>query len=178
MSSAGEAREPSRVVIAGGGVGAPGGALALRDLPGRRVLPPLLPPLATFTHRPLSVLEPFPGPGGRRYDLTQIARDAGVELRQDRLERLDPARRPVHPHAGHALTYDALLIAYGAEVREQFRHARTIDDAYLADRLRGLVQDVEDGYVRRVAFVATGPPGWPLPLYELALMTSRAAYDT
>ena len=28
-----------------------------------------------------------------------------------------------------------------------------------------------------MAFVATGPPGWPLPLYELALMTSRAAYD-
>jgi sulfide:quinone oxidoreductase len=177
MSSAGEAREPSRVVIAGGGVAALEAALALRDLAGSRVSTTLLTPLATFTHRPLSVLEPFPGPGGRRYDLTQIARDAGVELRQDRLERLDPERRLVHTHAGHALTYDALLIAYGAEVREQFRHARTIDDAYLAGRLRGLVQDVEDGYVRRVAFVASGLPVWPLPLYELALMISGAAYD-
>jgi sulfide:quinone oxidoreductase len=166
------------VVIAGGGVAALEAALALRELAGSRVSTTLLTPRATFTHRPLSVLEPFAVPGARRYELARLARDAGAELRQDRLERLDPERRLVHTHAGPALPYDALLIAYATEARERFRHARTIDDADLADRLRGLVQDVEDGYVRRVAFVATGPPGWPLPLYELALMISRAAYDT
>jgi sulfide:quinone oxidoreductase len=43
--------------------------------------------------------------------------------------------------------------------------------------LRGLVQDIEEGYVHEVAFVAPGEAFWPLPLYELALMTAHRAYD-
>lgn len=151
-------------------------ALTLRELCPDRVAVTLLTPRTSFTHRPLAVLEPFPGGASRSYDLAQIAHHTGAELVADRLAAVDPERRLVHTAGGGALEYDALLIAYGTEIRERFSHAHTIDDAYL-DRLHGLVQDVEDGYVRRVAFVATGPPGWPLPLYELALMTSRAAYD-
>jgi sulfide:quinone oxidoreductase len=43
--------------------------------------------------------------------------------------------------------------------------------------MHGLIQDIEAGYVKRVAFVV--PPGasWPLPLYELALMTAERADD-
>ena len=43
--------------------------------------------------------------------------------------------------------------------------------------MHGLVQDVEAGYVRRIAFVM--PPGatWPVALYELALMTAARAFD-
>lgn len=152
-------------------------ALALRELAPDRVATTLLSPEGFFSYRPLSVLDPFPGEGGRRYDLERIARDAGAELRRDRLRAVDPSRSEVHTVAGARLPYDALLIAYGAEIRPRFDHARTIDDGLLVARLRGLVQDVEEGYVRRLAFVAAGPPGWPLPLYELALMTSRAAYD-
>ncbi len=53
----------------------------------------------------------------------------------------------------------------------------TIDDRNLGGSLRGLVQDVEEGYVQAVAFVAPANAGWPLPLYELALMTAHRAYD-
>lgn len=166
-----------RVVVAGGGVAALEAVLALRQLCPDRVSVTLLTARSTFTHRPLTVLEPFPGAGGRRYELAHIARDAGAQLITDRLVLVDAGRRLVHTAGGRALPYDALLIAYGAEIRQSFRHAHTIDDAYLGDRLRGLVQDVEDGYVRRVAFVATGRASWPLPLYELALMMSGAAYD-
>jgi sulfide:quinone oxidoreductase len=173
MGSAGE----FRVVVAGGGVAALEAVLALHELCPERVSTTLLTPQPTFTHRPLSVLEPFPGAGGRRYELAQVAHDAGARLVADRVALLDAGRRLVHTAGGRALPYDALLIAYGVEVRERFKHARTIDDGYLDDRLRGLVQDVEDGYVRRVAFVAAGRAGWPLPLYELALMISGAAYD-
>jgi sulfide:quinone oxidoreductase len=164
------------VVIAGGGVAALEAVLTLHELGAGRVSVTLLTPRTEFAHRPLTVLEPFPGAGGRRYDLAQVARQAGAELVNDRLASVDGERRLVHTAGGRTLRYDALLLAYGIEIRERFQHARTIDDAYLDDRLHGLVQDVEDGYVRRVAFVAAGP-GWPLPLYELALMTSRAAYD-
>ena len=36
----------------------------------------------------------------------------------------------------------------------------------------GLLRDLEEGYTKRVAFIV--PPGntWPLPAYELALMTA------
>ena len=41
----------------------------------------------------------------------------------------------------------------------------------------GLIQDVEEGYVHGLAFVVPPRLGWPLPVYELALMTARRAYD-
>ena len=42
------------------------------------------------------------------------------------------------------------------------------------EALTTLVSDLERGHVRRVAFVV--PSGsWTLPLYELAIMTARAA---
>jgi sulfide:quinone oxidoreductase len=45
-----------------------------------------------------------------------------------------------------------------------------------AEALGGLLQDLEEGYTKRVAFVI--PPGavWPLPLYEIALMTAREVW--
>ncbi len=177
MASGVRSPDRYRVIIAGGGVAALEAALTLHQLAGDTVATTLLTPRTTFSHRPLSVLEPFPGAGGRRYELAQMASDTGSELLTDELAAVDPSRRRVRTTRGRALPYDALLLAYGVEIHPRFVHARTIDDGFLADRLRGLVQDVEEGYVRRVAFVTTGPPGWPLPLYELALMTSRAAYD-
>jgi len=43
--------------------------------------------------------------------------------------------------------------------------------------MHGLVQDLEGGYCRSIAFIV--PPGvtWPLPLYELALMAAERAYS-
>jgi sulfide:quinone oxidoreductase len=43
--------------------------------------------------------------------------------------------------------------------------------------MQGLIQDIEGGYVHKLAFVAPGRMAWPLPLYELALMTAGRAYD-
>ena len=43
--------------------------------------------------------------------------------------------------------------------------------------LHGLVQDVEQGYVKRLAIVIPAPMPWPLPGYELALMASERAWD-
>jgi sulfide:quinone oxidoreductase len=39
----------------------------------------------------------------------------------------------------------------------------------------GLLRDVEEGYARRLVFAIPGGAVWPLPLYELALMTARDA---
>jgi sulfide:quinone oxidoreductase len=54
--------------------------------------------------------------------------------------------------------------------------AATISIASENEAMHGLLQDVEGGYTKRIAFVV--PPGitWALPLYELALMTAERAY--
>ncbi len=169
---------PLRVLIAGGGVAALEAALALRELAGDRVDTTLLTPEPTFVHRPLSVLEPFSHGGPHRsYRMTTIAGAADARLCADRLARVDAHAHIAHTEAGDALHYDVLVLAYGAVLRERFKHVRTIDDRRLDERLRGLIQDVEDGYVNRIAFLATAPIAWPLPLYELALMTKRAGHD-
>ena len=41
----------------------------------------------------------------------------------------------------------------------------------------GLLADLEEGYAKRVAFVVPEGAGWPLPAYELALMTAWDARD-
>jgi len=74
------------------------------------------------------------------------------------------------------LTITALL-AMGARLSPAFSHGLTVDDRILDEQLHGLVQDVEDGYTHSIAFVAPTQMPWPLPIYELALMMARRAYD-
>src|ERR1700755_3724501 len=97
MPSAHGSDDGYRVVIAGGGVAALEAALALRELCPGLVSTTLLTPQATFVHRPLSVLEPFPGAGSRRYELERIAHDAGAQLVADRVARLDGEPRAFPP---------------------------------------------------------------------------------
>lgn len=166
-----------RVVIAGGGVAALETALALARLAGERTDVTLVAPNAEFAYRPLSVREPFAYGPARGYPLSRIARDAGATLLVDALGWVDPGRHTAHTEGGRAIEYDALVLALGARATARYKHALTIDDRRLDETLRGLVQDVEGGYVHSLAFVAPGRMAWPLPLYELALMTAARAYD-
>jgi sulfide:quinone oxidoreductase len=166
-----------KAVIAGGGVAALEGALALRELARDRIAITLLAPNMECVYRPMTVREPFGYSEARRYPLDEIARDIGVELRADSLKRLDPAGRVVYTESGAAIGYDALLLALGARRSEPYAHTLTLDDSRLDEQLHGLVQDVEEGYVKNLAFVAPSRMAWPLPLYELALMTAGRAYD-
>jgi sulfide:quinone oxidoreductase len=165
------------VLIAGGGVAALEAALALSDLAGDRITTTLLAPEREFVYRPLRVLEPFGYQAARRYPLDEIAADIGVELVRDAFTWLDGPNRLVRTESGRALGYDALLLAIGARLRPRYRNALTINDRRLDQQLHGLIQDVEGGYVRRLAFIVPAPTPWPLPIYELALLTARRAYD-
>jgi sulfide:quinone oxidoreductase len=168
---------PFRVLIVGGGVAGLEAALALRDLAGERIQTTLLSQAREFVYRPMRVTEPFAGRRAQRYSLDEITRDIGIELVLDTFQWLDPDRRLVHTESGESLSYDALLLAPGAVLRPRFKHALTLDDAQLDEQLHGLIQDVEGGYIHKLAFLAPTPMPWPLPLYELALMTARRAYD-
>lgn len=166
-----------RVLIVGGGVAALEAGLALRELAGDRVSSAFLAPEPEFVYRPLRVREPFGYSKASTYRLEGITRDIGAELFQDAFKRLDADRSVVHTEGGRELEYDALLLAIGARLGPAFSHGLTIDDRKLDEQLHGLVQDVEGGYVHSIAFVTPSPMPWPLPLYELALMTAGRAYE-
>jgi sulfide:quinone oxidoreductase len=171
------ARHPFRVLIAGGSVAALEAALALRELAGERVATTMLAPEAEFVYRPMRVREPFAYSAARRYPLDEIARDIGITWKRDAFKWLEPRDHVVHTEQGDVLEYDALLLALGAVAHARFKHALTIDDRVLDQQLHGLIQDVEGGYVKKLAFISPSPMPWPLPLYELALMTARRAEE-
>ena len=168
---------PFNVLIAGAGPAGLEAALALHDLAGERVAITLLAPEDELVYRPLSVADPFSLAVTRRYPLGPIARDVGAERIVDRLASVDPGARMVRTEGGEELSYDALLLALGARVEPALERATTFWGPGDAEAVHGLVQDVEGGYTRRVAFVV--PPGtaWSLPLYELALLTAARAYE-
>ena len=168
---------PFRVLIVGGGVAGLEAALALHELAGERVTTTLLSPASEFVYRPMTVREPFGYSTASRYPLEDMCRDIGADLVQDSFKWLDPGHCTVHTEAGGTLEYDALLLAPGATLRPRFKHAVTLDDTQLDERLHGLIQDVEGGYVHSLAFISPTPMPWPLPLYELSLMTARRAYE-
>ncbi len=168
---------PLHVLIAGGGVAALEAVLALRELAGERVSITLVAPGEDFVYRPLSVRAPFSFGDAERYSLPEITDELGVTRIVDELAAVDPGRRTVRTASGRELGYDALLLAVGARIQPHFTHAVTIDDRRLDELLRGLVQDVEEGYVKSIAFLVPARMAWPFPIYELALMTAGRAYD-
>ncbi|HTU86372.1 MAG TPA: FAD-dependent oxidoreductase [Solirubrobacteraceae bacterium] len=177
MNSSTSPTQPFRALIAGGGVAAVEAALALRDLAADRIAITLLAPEPDFVYRPMRVREPFGYALAQRHSLEEIARDVDAELVPDAVKWLDPGRSVVHTEHGQQLRYDALLIALGAHLRPAFAHAITVDDDHIDEQLHGLLQDIEGGYVSSLAFLAPSPLPWPLPIYELALMTATRAYD-
>lgn len=166
-----------RVVIAGGGIAALELALALDDLASDRVRTLLIAPSSDFAYRSYAVREPFAYAPPKRYPLQRIVQDVGAELIADQLAWVQPRSRTIHTAGGERIEYGALAIAVGAQPRPRYKHALTIDDSRLDEILHGLVQDVEEGFVQRLAFVVPPRMGWPLPVYELALMIGSRAYD-
>jgi sulfide:quinone oxidoreductase len=177
MTFGGSPQEGLNVLIVGGGVAALEAALALRELGGGHIATTMIAPNPEFVYRPMTVGEPFSYPLAHRYPLEPIALDLGMELRADSFKWLEPTDRIVHTEAGERLSYDVLLFALGARLYPRFRHATTIDDARIDELLHGLIQDIEGGYVHRLAFVIPLGRTWPLPTYELALLCSACAYD-
>jgi sulfide:quinone oxidoreductase len=166
-----------RVAIAGGGVAALETLLALRALAPELLEITMIAPNAEFVYRPMTVREPFAYPEASRYAIAPIVADLGARLVAEELARVDPQKRIAYTASDAQVEYDALVLALGARARPRYEHAITVDDRKLDETMHGLVQDVEEGYVKSIAFISPGRMAWPFPLYELALMTAGRAYD-
>jgi sulfide:quinone oxidoreductase len=164
-----------RVVICGGGIAAVEALLRVRRLAGDSVQVQLIAPNDELVYRPLAVAEPFSFGHAKRYPLGPIARDARAEWIHDSLASVDPDARVVHTGAGGGVEFDALIVAVGARQVEAYQHVGTFRDAEADATFRGVVQDIEEGYSSSIAFVLPVGPVWPLPLYELALLTAARA---
>ncbi len=167
----------TRVIVVGGGVAAIEAVLALRDVAGDRVAVTMVAPGENFTYRPLSVGEPFALGKPLRLPLATVARDVGADLRQDSLAAVDAEAHTIRLAGGDTLGYDALLVATGAERQPALQHARTFRGQEDSEAVHGLIQDLEGGYSRRIAFVVPAGVVWALPIYELALLAAQRARD-
>ncbi len=175
MSETRDQSERFRVLVVGGGVAALESVIALRQLAADRVQITLLAPEEQFVVRHSAVSAAFGTTAQRSYPLERIAAELSVTHLADRFKWIDSGNHQVHTGGGAQLTYDALILAMGARQRPRFHHALTLDTARMADQLKGLLDAIDRGLVRSTAFIVPSQPSWPLPIYELALLTAERA---
>ena len=169
------ARERLRVVIAGGGVAALETLLALRAQAGHVIDITLVSPKTEFVYRPVTVAEAFDRAEARVYDLAQILADqGGGEFVHDTLADVETHGRIAVTGDGRRISFDALVVATGAVPGAPFSGALTFRGRDDVPALRGLLHDLTSGRAGSVTFALPSARMWPLPLYELTLMT--AAY--
>jgi len=169
--------KPFNAVICGAGIAGTEGLLRLRKLAGDRVDITVLSAKEEFTYRPIAILEPFAKGRANRYSVARIAADNGARWLPDDLSSVDPHNHTVHTRKGEVLDYDALLLAIGGRERKPPEHMQVFTDRNADEMYRAILSGIEAGEVKSVAFVMPAGPSWPLPLYELALLTAKQMHD-
>ena len=165
------------VLIAGGGVAGLETMLALRDLAGDLVDIELLSPEHHFWYRPLSVGEPFDVAQVHHYELPAMAAAVGATFTPGAIAVVEPEAHRVVTGNGTELKYDMLVVACGTRPVPALHGALTFRGPSDVDRLRALLAEIDGGVAKRIVFALPRHAGWPLPLYELALMTSAHVED-
>lgn len=162
----------THVLIAGGGVAAIEALLALRQLLGDRVMIEIHAPRRDFVYRPLAVAEPFGVGQALRFDLAEIAASHGATYRADGLRSVEPNRHRATMRGRQRHGYDKLLIACGAKMHWSVPGAISFWGPAGHEGFDRVLKELEKGTARKVLFTMPVGFGWPLPIYELALMTS------
>ena len=162
------------VLIAGGGVAGLETLLALRALAADRVDITLLARELKFVNRSMSVEQPFRVRRGRGLRLEATAAELGARWRRGALDRVEHDRHRVITKDGDELGYDRLVLALGARPERERRSEEVL--TYRGGRdgpsYRLLLHRLREGRVNKQAFVKPAGASWPLPLYDLALMTA------
>jgi sulfide:quinone oxidoreductase len=168
---------PLHVVIAGGGVAGLEALLALRALAEDRVTIDWLSPDEQFVYRPLEVGGAFRLGNPRRYALAAIADARGATLHHDTLHSVNRQERIAAGRSGEEFHYDALIVAVGGRAEPALPGALTYTGRHEAPAMRGLLEELRTGAARSAAFVVPFGASWPLPAYELALLTAAEMAD-
>jgi sulfide:quinone oxidoreductase len=168
------ARARPRVLIAGGGVAGLETLLALRALAGDRVDITLVTPELRFVNRSMAVDQPFRPQRVRGVRMQDVTAEHGAGWHRGALDRVEPERRMVVTRDRDELPYDFLVLALGARPGREW-HAEgvlTFHDGHDGPAYRLLLHHLREGRVNKLAFVKPAGASWPLPLYDLALLTA------
>ena len=170
------------MLIAGGGVAGLETLLALRALAADRVDITILAPELKFVNRSMAVDQPFKRQRARGIRLQDTAAELDARWHHGALDRVEHEQHRVVTKDG-----DELLLRHA---RARHRRPRQTGEwtsegvlTYHGGRdgpsYRLLLHQLHEGRVTRLAFVKPAGASWPLPLYDLALMTAAecAAHD-
>jgi len=83
-----------------------------------------------------------------------------------------PDARTIATWDGRSLPYEILLVAVGAHPTVAVPGSITVRGPGYTGRFRTVLRDLDERRIRRVVFAVPAGASWPLPLYELALMTA------
>jgi sulfide:quinone oxidoreductase len=161
-----------KVLIVGGGVAGLEAMLALRSLAPDLVDVELLSAEHHFYYRPLAVVEPFDLGSVHRWELDDLARSVGATFSPGALAAVDVPGRVAHLGAGADIPYDALLLALGARAQSVVRGALTFRGPADVQPFRMLLDGLEAEGRGHLIFAVPSGPVWPLPIYELSLLTA------
>ena len=166
--------EKLRVLIAGGGVAGLETLLALHALAADRVDVTIVAPELRFINRSMAVDQPFKPQRPRGLRLEDVAVEFGARWHHGALDRVEHLQRRGVTRDGEQLPYDALVLAIGARSEREWssESVLTFRDGRDAPGYRLLLHRLREGLVNRLAFVKPAGASWPLPLYDLALMTA------
>lgn len=166
-----------RVVIAGGGVAGLETLLALRALAADRVEITIVAPGLKFVNLSMSVEQPFKARRVRGLRLEDTAAELGADWHRGALDRVEHSLHRVVTKDGDELLYDWLVLALGARPTREWRSegVLTYHGGRDGPNYRLLLHQLREGRVNKLAFVKPPGPSWPLPLYDLALMTADYA---
>ena len=167
----------ARIVVVGGGFAGLEVSLALRALAGDHVRLTLISPDRFFAYRPAATLEAFDEGPPEHYDLREIAHDLHATFLCARLEAVGATNTWVRLSSGGRLQYDSLVLAIGARARVGIPGALTFRGQDDVPRFRNLMVDVGSGTIKRLVFAVPAGASWPLPLYELALLSATYAAE-
>jgi sulfide:quinone oxidoreductase len=168
----GNGSAPPRVLVVGGGVAALETVLALRAVAGMRVEIELIAPHHDLRYPPLDVVEPF-GLAPPHVELATALAALDARHRLDAIDDVDAGAHRVHTRGGAVLHYEALVLAVGARPVHAIPGALTYGDRSSREDFAGLLAAAEAGHGDRILFAVPEGVSWPLPLYELAVMTAR-----
>jgi sulfide:quinone oxidoreductase len=146
--------------------------LALRHMAGDLVDVELVSAEPVFWYRPVSVVEPFDPVRAYRFELSELAASAGAALSIGSLAWVNDAGHRAGVGRGMTIGYDVLVVACGTRALPALAGALTFRGPADVEAFRGLLAELEAGVVGRVVFALPRRAGWPLPLYELALLTA------
>jgi len=166
-----------RVLIIGGGVGGVEAMVALHDLCGDRVEIAVHAPRLEFLYRPLAVTEPFGIGEVLKFDLQQLTERCGASFSLDSIVSVDADGQRATTHDGEEVEYDYLVVACGARMLWTVPGAVTFWGGSDEDASADVVRELQAGTLRKVIFTMPGGFGWPLPIYELALLAAAQLKD-